>query len=99
MNLVIPLPTMASVQSVQSLELAGTVIGEMFRRPEGLHAWGKSHHSLYNPAKSGALAATHTKLVDLNNPRNRSSSLSGHPAGRPASDHHHASTEVPRCHH
>src|SRR5271168_2977524 len=57
--------------SAESLELAGAAIGDMFRRPEGPQAWGVSHHSLYDLAKSGALAATRKKLVDPNNPRKR----------------------------
>src|SRR5277367_1055212 len=55
--------------SAESLKLAGAAIWEMFRRPEGPQAWGTSHHSLYDLAKSGALAATRKKLVDPNNPR------------------------------
>src|SRR5271156_4247386 len=57
--------------SADSLELAGAAMGEMFRRLEGPQAWGVSHHSLYDLAKSGALAATRKKLVDPNNPRKR----------------------------
>src|SRR5271168_3360260 len=57
--------------SAESLELAGVALGEMFRRPEGPQDWGNTHHSLYDLAKSGAVAATRKKLVDPNNPRKR----------------------------
>ena len=57
--------------SAESLERAGIVLGDMFRRPGGPQEWGRSHHSLYDLAKSGAIAATRKKLVDPNNPRKR----------------------------
>ena len=57
--------------SAESLERAGIVLGDMFRRPGGPQEWGRSHHSLYDLAKSGAVAATRKKLVDPNNPRKR----------------------------
>src|SRR5271155_3419445 len=57
--------------SAGSLERAGTALGEMFRRAKGPQEWGRTHHSLYDLAKSGAIAATRKKTVDPNNPRKR----------------------------
>src|SRR5271155_4343362 len=57
--------------SAKNFELAGAAIGDMFRRPEGPQEWRISHHSLYDLAKSGAIAATRRKIVDPNNPRKR----------------------------
>src|SRR5271155_3313845 len=57
--------------SAKNLELAGAAIGDMFRRPEGPQEWGISHHSVYDLAKSGAIAASRRKIADPNNPRKR----------------------------
>src|SRR5271154_5044536 len=57
--------------SAANLEQAGIALGDMFRRPGGPQEWGRSHHSLYDLAKSGAIAATRKKIVDPNNPRKR----------------------------
>src|SRR5271168_4739184 len=57
--------------SAVNLEQAGIAIGNMFRRPGGPQDWGRSHHSLCDLAKSGAIAATRKKLIDPNNPRKR----------------------------
>jgi ribonuclease HI len=55
----------------QSLEEAGEAIVELFKRDKGPKEWGKSHHSLYDLAKSGGLVVTRKRMVDLNNPRKR----------------------------
>ena len=60
--------------SAGSLERAGIALGEIFRRAKGPQEWGRTHHSLYDLTKSGAIAATRKKIVDPNNPRKESSS-------------------------
>jgi ribonuclease HI len=54
-----------------SLEEAGRRIEEMFNREGGPKDWGRSHHSIYELHKSGALALTRKRIVDPNNPRKR----------------------------
>ena len=54
-----------------TLQEAAEAILELFKRPEGLEEWGKSHFSLYDLVKSGGLAVTRKKIVDPANPRKR----------------------------
>ena len=55
----------------ETLEDAGRKVEEMFNREGGPKDWGRSHHSIYELHKSGALAMTRKRMVDPNNPRKR----------------------------
>ena len=73
----------------QSLEEAGEAIVEVFKREKGPKDWGRSHHSLYDLAKSGGLAVTRRKVVDPDNPRRR---IRQAPLTIKLDEHHHITT-------
>ena len=72
-----------------SLVEAGEAMAEVFRREGGPKDWGKSHHSLYDLAKSGGLAVTRRKRVDPDNSRKR---IAQPPITIKLDDDHHITT-------